>query len=295
MISICIPVYNFPVSPLVEELSRQMSELGVESELILLDDGSSLFREENAAACQKHTYLELTENRGRSRIRNLFLEFARFDYLLFLDCDSLIISRNFLVNYIQELENNPFVIAGGRIYPAEQPGKEKMLSWKYGVYRESKPASERQKNPARSFMTNNFVIRKSLFEQIPFDESLSGYGHEDTLFGLELMERKIPVTQIENPVLNGDIETNENFLRKTEEGIRNLVSIEQKMENPARLQQNVALLAFYKRLKARKILGLVLFFCQIFKNPIRRSLEKGNVSLILFNLYKLGYYASLKK
>lgn len=296
MISICIPVYNFHVTRLVEELSRQMLGLDAESELIVLDDGSlPEYRESNAVACGKHSYVELPQNLGRSRIRNLFLNYARFDYLLFLDCDSLINSPDFLRNYLNELKNNPFVVAGGRVYPKEKPGREQLLSWKFGMERESKPASERREDPGKSFMTNNFVIRKSLLAEIRFNERLAGYGHEDTLFGIALAERNIPVTHIENPVLNGDIETNSIFLQKTEEGIVNLVSIEKISANPEILHHYIKLLAFKDKLKRKKILGIVLFFFRIFKKPIRWSLEKGFVSLRLFSLYKLGFYASLKK
>lgn len=296
MISICIPVYNFHIARLVEELSRQVQELDAGSELIILDDGSSpQFRELNAVACQKHTYIELPQNVGRSKIRNLFLEYARYEYLLFLDCDSLLISPDFLRNYLEELKNNPPVIFGGRIYPEQKPVRNQLLSWKFGMERESKPASERREDPGKSFMTNNFVIRKSLLAEIRFDERLAGYGHEDTLFGIALAERNIPVTHIENPVLNGDIETNSIFLQKTEEGILNLVFIEKISPNPEILYHYIKLLAFNDKLKRKKMLGIVLFFFRIFKKPIRWSLEKGFVSLRLFSFYKLGFYASLKK
>ncbi|MGV3632454.1 MAG: glycosyltransferase family 2 protein [Bacteroidota bacterium] len=296
MISICIPVYNFDVSRLAEELARQMSGLAAESELILIDDCSSPeFRMLHASLALKHRYIELPQNVGRSKIRNLFLEYARFDYLLFLDCDSLLPSPGFLKTYLEEMKQQPDVISGGRIYPREKPGKDRLLSWKFGVERESKSAAERRKDPNKSFMTNNFVIRKSLLAEIRFDENLQGYGHEDTLFGIALAERRIPVTHIENPVLNGDIETNALFLQKTEEGLKNLVLIEHNSADAGILHRYVSLLAFYDQLKRKKLLRIVLLFYRVFKKPIRRSLEKGYVSLRLFSLYKLGFYAGLRR
>ncbi len=295
MISICIPIYNFDVTQLVDELARQVENSAVECELILIDDCSQPgFKERNEAACRPHHYVELKQNIGRSRIRNLFLEYARFDYLLFLDCDSLLPSPNFLKLYLDNLAANPQVISGGRIYPKEKPGRERLLSWKFGVERESKKAGERQKMPNKSFMTNNFLVRKTVLADIRFDERLSGYGHEDTLFGIELQKREIPVSHIENPVLNGDIETNPVFLQKTEEGLKNLDFIEQNSPNPELLRKNVNLLHFRDQLKSRKLLGFVRLVYWLFRRPIRWSLERGFISLRLFDLYKLGFYTSLK-
>ena len=136
-------------------------------------------------------------------------------------------------------------------------------------------------------MTNNFLIKKELFQNIRFDERLTKYGHEDTLFGLELAKRGITITHIENPVLNGDIETNEEFLKKTEAGIGNLVKILEFTENDSKIKENISLLQTYQ-----KILWAKPILKPIFKwtNPIiRKKLSKGESSVALFNIYKLGF------
>ena len=63
------------------------------------------------------------------------------------------------------------------------------------------------------------------FKKISFNERLSGYGHEDTLFGYELNKNNIQIHHIDNPVLNGHLDTNEAFLLKTEEGLGNLLKV----------------------------------------------------------------------
>lgn len=65
-------------------------------------------------------------------------------------------------------------------------------------------------------MTNNFVIQSEIFKQFPFHESLSGYGHEDTLLSFELKKAAIEITNIENPVINFEIETNAIYVKKTD-------------------------------------------------------------------------------
>ena len=123
MISICIPVYNFNVSLLLEELSRQMEKAEASVELILIDDCSSSENKElNKSACNKHRYIELEKNIGRAKIRNLFLEYAQYEHLLFLDCDSLIPKETFLSNYLKAIkEGESSIICGGRIYDRAKP------------------------------------------------------------------------------------------------------------------------------------------------------------------------------
>lgn len=294
MLSICIPVYNFEVTLLVEELHRQMKMIPVPAELILIDDCSlPEYKRLNEASCRRHRYIELPENVGRARIRNLFPQHARFECLLFLDCDSYVITDDFLRIYLEEIQKEDFsIIFGGRVYPKERPGREQLLSWKYGVYRESKSAAERRLNPSKSFMTNNFVVRKPLLEKIRFDERLVNYGHEDTLFGIALAEAQIPITHIENPVLNGHIETNEVYLKKTEESIHNLLFIEKNSNRPELLVQHITLISFYRKLEQKKMLGLLLLLYFLFRKPLRGLLQAGYVSLALFSFYKLGYYAA---
>lgn len=292
MISVCIPVFNFNISALVEELSKQCEALEVPTEIIVIDDCSEVFKSENEKATQNLKYIELSKNIGRSKIRNLFLEYANYEYLLFLDCDSLVVRNDFLLKYVEALKNNPSVICGGRIYPDRPEGRNKMLSWKHGVYRESIPAEERKLNPNKSFMTNNFVVAKKCLNDIKFDERITKYGHEDTLFGHELAKNNIEITHIDNPVLNGDIETNEVFLEKTKHGVINLIHILNFLNYDKEFVKNVSLLNYYE--KSKSVRGLQSLLFKIFKRPIYFFLKKGYVNLKLFDFYKLGVFIENK-
>lgn len=292
MISVCIPVFNFDITALVEELSKQCEALEVPTEIIVIDDCSEVFKSENQKATQNLNYIELPENIGRSKIRNLFLEYAKYDYLLFLDCDSLVVRNDFLSKYLEVLKNKPSVICGGRIYPDQPEGRNKILSWKYGVYKESIPADVRKLNPNKSFMTNNFVVAKTCLNNIKFDERITKYGHEDTLFGHELAKNNIEITHIDNSVLNGDIETNEVFLEKTKYGIINLIHILNFLNYDKEFVKNVSLLNYYE--KSKSVRGLQSLLFKIFKRPIYFLLKKGYVNLKLFDFYKLGVFIENK-
>lgn len=293
MISICIPIYNFNISALVEELGRQMKELDVLVELILIDDCSTQFKEENKAVCVPHSYIQLEKNNGRAKIRNLFLDYAQYDYLLFLDCDALIIKKDFISNYSKVLSKSPQLVCGGRVYPKKQPERTKLLRWKYGVKKETQSVEVRRLHPNTSFMTNNFLVSKQLLLDIKFNENISQYGHEDTLFGYELKKKNIEITHIDNPILNGDIEINEIFLRKTKEGVKNLATILQGKGYDKDFIKEVHLLSFYNKIKAFELVIVLIF--RLSEPLIHSSLKNGWVSLSLFDFYKLGLFIRYKR
>lgn len=294
MISICIPVYNFNITSLLNKLCHQVQSLTIPVEIIVIDDCSKNFQEINKKAAEKYNYVELTENIGRSKIRNLFIGYSKYEQLLFLDCDSLIIKDNFLQTYLDILKDRPGVVVGGRVYENNKPERNKMLRWKYGTFRESTSAQIRSRHPYGSFMTNNFLIKKEILEEIRFDERLLNYGHEDTLFGFSLKQENIPILHIENPVLNGDLETNVEYLEKTNEGVKNLVRILQFSNWDKDLINDISLLTFYYKIKKWKWMIYISFV--VFKPFIVLLFKKGYIHLKMFDFYKLGLFIKwLKK
>lgn len=295
MISICIPIYNVNLTSLVEGLLAQANVLGAPFEIILIDDSSTpVFANENMKLKAPNlTYLGLHENIGRAKIRNLFISTAHYNYLLFLDCDSQLVSKDFLKNYIEETKKGEKVVCGGRVYTDTPPADDKLLHWKYGREKESKPATVRMVHPYRSFMTNNFLIEKKVLESIKFDERLSGYGHEDTLFGYQLQKQGIPIKHVDNPILHAELQTNTEFLVKSENAISNLKSILSYVNNDKAFIEDVTLLKYYISLKKYGLLFLVTVPYALFKSAIKNMLSRGSASMALLDLYKLGYLATL--
>lgn len=290
MISICIPTYNFNINSLVEALLAQMD---AGDEIIVIDDASNeATKQNNATIANKVTrYIELPQNVGRAKIRNLFVNEATNEYLLFLDCDSLVQSPQFLFNYKTAIQLNPKVVCGGRVYAAICPSSNQSLSWKYGTLVESKSVEERKKHPNQFFMTNNFVVHKQVLLQHPFDERLTQYGHEDTLFGLLLKNNRIAIDHIENPVLNGDIETNVVYLQKTERAIDNLHLILQFYPS-TELLENINLLKAANKLRFFQKIGVFKFGYFLFSKWIKsRLIHSKNPNLRLFSIYKLLYFS----
>jgi cellulose synthase/poly-beta-1,6-N-acetylglucosamine synthase-like glycosyltransferase len=234
----------------------------------------------------------LTQNVGRARIRNLFTQYARYNYLLFLDCDSLIDKPDFLETYLRYITaEQSEVICGGRRYPDRCPGRQMRLSWRYGRERESKSATQRNRQPNHSFTTNNFVIKKSLLQQIPFDERITAYGHEDTLLGFLLDQQHITIQHIDNETVNNDIETNAHFLTKSETAIQNLRYILDFVDHNPQFIQSVTLLRCGAQLTRHPLqLKLLKTLFKLARPFLKWSLSHGFISLTLFNFYKLGYW-----
>lgn len=274
---------------MIQALHEQIETLPIPAEIICIDDHSEeAFHHLNSEVNSLiDKYIRLDKNVGRAKIRNLFLNHAQHDYLLFLDCDGVIAKSDFLMTYAHSIATAPSVICGGRIY-APNSDRTHRLRYIYGVRCEAQDAATRKQNPSKSFMTNNFVIRRELLSQIRFDETLAGYGHEDTLFGFALKEAGIAVQHIDNQVIVADLDDNALFLQKTEEAIRNLVLIYQKLPDKAAFSEEVTILKAYCKLKKWHLIGFVRFLFTISGAMCRRFFLSGNASMLLFKFYKLG-------
>ncbi|GGG43574.1 glycosyltransferase family 2 protein [Epilithonimonas arachidiradicis] len=289
-LSICIPVYNFDVNDLVNDLSNQIVSNQLDAEIILIDDASTKeFVEKNKLLESKVSrFIFLDKNIGRSKIRNLFTKYSTADYLLFLDCDGKIISQSFIKNYFDFInEKNPEVIFGGRKVSDTKPDSEFGLRWKFATERENLPVKERIKTPYSSFQTNNFIVRKTILEKVPFNESITQYGYEDLIFAKDLFKLKIKIDHIDNPVFNNDVESNSVFLEKADQSAKSLSQLIKKDKDVERISR-IKLARAYFRLKKTGGIFLYRLIYKLSKSYIEKKLLEGNASLKALDFYKLG-------
>jgi glycosyltransferase involved in cell wall biosynthesis len=288
MLSVLIPIYNFDVTKLVEDIRNQCLECKITFEIICVDDGSSskfLNLNESLTNISNVTYEILPQNIGRSKIRNYLAQKSSFDKLLFLDCDSEVVNENYIKNY---LKHDAFhgVIYSGRAYHSNLPkDPAKILRWHYGVKREVVKAEFRNQKPYLSFMANNFLIDKSIFLNIKMDENLVGYGHEDTLFAEKLRLENYPILHIDNPLYHIGLEENIDFLRKTGEGVKNLAFL---IKNKS-ISTNIKLYRYYQFLSKYKLVKLVEFILAKIDSTMTSNLLSNHPSLFYFDLYKLKH------
>lgn len=292
MLSILIPVYNYNVFPLVNELVKQCSFIGIDFEIMCLDDASQQFLVENSKIndFDNASYSVLKQNIGRSAIRNLLAKSAVYENLLFLDADTIPVSDHFISNYISQISNDEKVVYGGILYENTKPSKQQLLRWVYGKKREALSTFKRNKNPHLSFLTLNFLIKKSIFSKVIFNEKIPNLRHEDTLFSFELMQHQIEITHIENPVYHLGIEDSKTFLKKSEEavlGLKNLIN------NNLISPEYVKLSHYFRILKKYHLQSVIAFGFRILKPVFSKQLLSKKPSLFIFDIYRLGYYCTL--
>lgn len=294
MISVLIPTYNYDVSPLVKDIYKQAKCASIDFEILVYDDGSkSPLNEQNTSInlLENCTFKELEKNIGRSAIRNKLANDAKFEFLLFLDADVKILTEDFLSNYLNSINEKTQIIYGGICYQKETPHYSELLRWIYGNKREALSLQERLKKPYLSFLTLNFIIKKSVFSELRFNEDIPNFRNEDLIFAVGAREMKINVQHIDNVVQHLGIESSERFLMKTYETVQSFVFITaQGYLDP----NDAAITRMSYRLESLKLSYLYRLFYNITKPVLKRNLLSRNPSLFVFDLYRLGYFLELK-
>ena len=294
MLSILIPVYNYNVYPLVSELHKQCLHCGITFEILCQDDASqsslNAFNE-HVNALPNCSFVSLKKNLSHRENRNSLAEQAKFDYLLFIDGDSIIIHDNYIKKYIDNLQD--FDIAyGGRLHPEKCPSDNQKLRWKYGRLIEDKSSENRKKKPYQSVLFNNTVIKKDCFNKVKFDKDTKKYGHDDTLLSYQLSLLQVKINHIENPVEHGDIDTNLVYLNKTKESLENLILLYK--ENKITIEF-VRLLQLYHFLKKTKSAFIISKIHTLFEKYLVQNLTGHNPNLVLFNWFRVGYLCSINQ
>lgn len=294
MLTICIALYNFDVRELIKTLIGQMRQLNAKVDIIVRSDKSEeKYNQLNREITQfeEVNYIEGSKNIGRAANRNQMAKHAKTEYLLFIDCDAMPENNNFIKNYINAATENR-VVCGGTSYQKQKPGKHKMLRWMYGKQREHRPAILRNKNPYKSFSSFSFLIPKTVFLRIRFDETIAGYGHEDTIFGIQLEKHGIEMYHINNYLIHTGLETNKLFIEKTATAVHNLFRLY--MDNKYQLNNNIKLISVFNNIKNKKILiRLIAYIFEKADKAIKKQLCTSKPSLFLFDLYKLALFCRL--
>ena len=298
MLSICIPIYNYDLSPLVNSLHEQGKTLDIPFEIILADDASNNFYRnfnQKLNNLEYVKYIQLEKNIGRAKIRNYLAKKANFPYLLIMDCDSITPDNKFLERYLPFCKNTNIIVCGGTTHYPSPGDNSFLLRWLYGKNREEKTAAQRNQNPNNSFMTNNFLISKKLFKKFRLNEAIMGYGHEDTYFGYQLKKAGINIIHIDNPLIHTGLEPADVYVRKTEEAIHNLLKIYEITNYDQEFVNMVSLLKTFRKIKKWRLTYFLQIIFKTFNYKIKNNLLSSNPKLWILDLYKLGYICKAAK
>lgn len=287
-LSILIPTYNQDCTQLVHDLLEQLPQ---DAEIIVADDGSTAatIREQNATIAQlpQCRYFQAKMNLGRAKIRNLLAEMALGEWILFIDSDAQVRSKDYIASYLKETDGRQ-VICGGTGNYETCPSADKALRYKYEVHAERKRSlKRRRRKPYAQFSTFNFMILRELFLQIRFCNEICDYGHEDSLFGLALKDRKIPVLHIDNKLIHTGLEPTPAYLRKVKTALFTLSRLDTKV------QRRITISAIALFIKKCHLQGLATWIFNVSGHQIKQNLFGPNPSLLLFKLYKLGFFCKI--
>ena len=286
-LSILIPTYNDPCLALVTTLQQQAQDAAISYEIIVADDGSTrqdVVKENRAINLLPHCRVEERPvNSGRAVIRNFLAQQAQYDWLLFIDSDMVVCRNDFLLRYAQTADSEA-VIDGGIVIGNVIEGNLRALYEKAAESRHT--AEKRRMKPYQNIHTANILIRRDVMLAHPFDERFRHYGYEDVLLGKHLQEAQVSIAHIDNPLSFEIFEDNAHFLSKTEEGLRTLHQFRSELEGYN------ALLALAQRLKP--IAGVVRLFHAVNKKWEHRMLTGSHPNLTVFQLYRIGYFMSLR-
>lgn len=271
-----------------QNLFAQAQLAKIDFEIIIADDASLPDKKQYLETFTQPEFKKyfLKENIGRSAIRNFLASKAQNPHLLFLDADSELFSETFVEDYLKN--RGSAIVCGGRKYVQQNPSPENFLHYKYG--------SQVEQFAEAHFQSNNFMLPKTVFDSLVFDEDIKTYGYEDVLFGLGAKHLGLEIVKINNPVLHIQLKTNEQFVGDLEEALTNLKQLID-IKRDCLLEKEVSVSAIYRNLRRFRLTFLlsisldgVLGKCKelLFSNiPIATTL--------LIAIYKLYYYHSLHK
>lgn len=292
MLSILIPVYNHDVYRLVKSIHDQLISTEYQFEIICLDDASTINYNNFSKITELSNcnYVLLDQNIGRSAIRNKLVEIAKYECLLFIDSDMLLLNDSYIKKYMSTISDYD-VVYGGISYLNQCNDDNKLLRWKYGIEREALDVNTREHKPYLSAKFCNLLIRKSVFNTIKFDEQIKEYGHEDTLFSIEMAASNLKVLHIDNPLLHDGLEDSISYLEKVDKASKNLRKI-QDLHPELLLLNDIPLLKSYLVLKRFNLVILYRSLYSIFKKGIKRNLLSTDPNIRLLDFYKLNSICS---
>ncbi|KAF2341458.1 glycosyltransferase family 2 protein [Flavobacterium tistrianum] len=294
MLSILIPVYNYDVFKLVLELKHQADDLGIIYEIIVQDDSSRKFIEENNQinSLENCLFSINSENLGRGRNINSLCSKSKFDYVLIMEADAFPENKFYLKNYTDLLSKAPDVIFGGVKYSDSIPSQEKILRWKYGRKREVRSLSQRLQNNYDFVFTWNLLLKREILWQYPFPEFINEYGYEDLVFIKKLQLNSVPITHIENLLIHCNDENSTDFINKTEKAARNLYNL---ISSGKIDSKDVKLTKVYLILEKFHLNRIFRSIYRGSKKQMLHNLTSKNPNLHVLDFYKLGYYCDLKQ
>lgn len=202
MFDVIIPTYNN-----LNELRQCLEGFKIQTFknfriLICVDGSTDGTREHLSTAKYPFEYLAFfhpgNKNRGRSATRNLALPHLKNEFAIFIDSD-IFPDKLLLEEHLNALKSRDCVSIGKIIYL----NAENNIWADYIHQRGANKCKNLRTIPYRYFTTGNTALRSVYIKKLKgFDEELTGYGGEDTVFGF-LLNKNFNLPLINNAKSKG--------------------------------------------------------------------------------------------
>ena len=288
MLSICIPVYNTDCSALLDLLAKQIAQLEETVEVLVCDDFSTNYTQENEAVCQRNgfSFFKNKENLGSISTRIKMAKSSRFNWLLFIDSDMMPVHNKYLLNYIRNIKSASVVFGG---YRYKKDNRKTQLRKNYGISREEKTANERNQKPFKYVFSGNMLIQKEIFIKIIKDPS-NCYAY-DLLLGERFNNNKVKLLHIDNGTFHLGIEDNISYLKNQMNGAKLLRAW---FENDEINSDHNNLIKVYKILEKMYISKILFSPTLRLHIIIRRILIKFGGPVVLLDWFRLYHFVNAK-
>ena len=302
-VAMLLPTHDNVCVDLVAELKRQADALAASRdhvfayEIIVADDGSrdmACVERNRCIGLMEHCrFVRVEHNVGRACIRNFLVGQSRARYLLFIDSDLSVCSDRYLASYVEWIETHDgddVVVYGGTRIGGEGGALRGNLRYLYEKRAEPLHMAEgRMRHPCSSLSVCNCLVARHVMLDHPFDQRFKAYGYEDVLLGKRLAESGITVSHIDNPMLMCKFDSNVVFVAKTEEALLTLCRFGDDLRGYSHLQTHVERLVRYVPLWPLRLWHRAMGKVE------RRILVGRHPSLLVFKLYKLGFYLACRQ
>ena len=288
-LSVLIPFYNESPLDLLRALDTHQPQA---IEIILLDDGSNRPDLTEAVAAflaaspLAGELITLPQNEGRARGRNRLTSAARGDYFLFLDADMLPDSRSFLDRWLTETVALPPVVFGGFTLHQAPDDPAFALHKAMACQSDCLSAEMRARQPEKHVFTSNLLIRRDVFEAEGFDPAFTGWGWEDTEWGMRVAAR-YGVGHIDNAATHMGLDRPETLARKYEQSVGNFARV------IARHREVVSAYPSYKAARLLQRVPLRGLWRPMLKSVALSGLAPLKLRALALRLYRAALYAEV--
>lgn len=288
-LSVLVPFYRESPLDLLRALTTHAPH---RVEIILIDDGSdmpqitaevSAFIDASPLACELIT---LTHNEGRARGRNRLTQAARGRYFLFLDADMLPDDAAFLDGWLAATDDKPAVIFGGFSLLQAPKTAEFAVHRLMAAKGDCLDAATRAQQPEKYVFTSNLLVRRDVFEAEDFDPDFTGWGWEDTEWGMRVAAR-FGIGHIDNTATHMGLDRAETLARKYEQSVANFARV------IARHPDVVARYPSYRVAKLLKRLPGLPLLRRALKATALSTVAPLRLRALSLRLYRAALYAEV--